>query len=237
MDNDRQKMSRKAVVLLSGGMDSSVVLAIAKQQGFEVHALTFSYGQRHSVELEASKLQAKQHGAASHRVFDLNLGQFGGSALTSETEVPKDGAASDGDGGIPATYVPARNTVFLSVALSMAEAIGAHDIFLGVSSVDYSGYPDCRPEYIEAFEKLANLATRAADGGEKYSIHAPLINLTKEETVALGMELDVDFSVTRTCYDPDETGRPCGECDACRLRLKGFQEAGLVDSFRQIDDE
>ncbi|MBN2343306.1 MAG: 7-cyano-7-deazaguanine synthase QueC [Deltaproteobacteria bacterium] len=216
---------KKAVVLLSGGMDSSVVLAQAISHGFEVFALTFRYGQRHQVEIDAACKQTAAFPAARHTVFDLNLSQFGGSALTTDMDVPKNVESSD----IPVTYVPARNTVFLSVALSYAEAIGARDIFIGVSSVDYSGYPDCRPAFIEAFEQVANLGTKAADGGERFRIHAPLIRLTKEETVQLGNRLNVNFANTHTCYDPAPNGTPCGECDSCRLRIKGFTEAGLID--------
>jgi 7-cyano-7-deazaguanine synthase len=220
--NEKKK---KAVVLLSGGMDSSVVLADAISRGYEVHALTFYYGQRHRVELEAAKKQVAAADVANHIVFDLNLAQFGGSALTDNIDVPHNIEANE----IPVTYVPARNTVFLSVALSFAEAIGARDIFIGVSSVDYSGYPDCRPEFIESFEQTANLGTKAADGGELFRIHAPLIRLTKEETVLLGRKHGVNFKDTHTCYDPTPDGKPCGECDSCRLRKKGFDEAGLED--------
>lgn len=220
--NEKQK---KAVVLLSGGMDSSVVLADAISGGYEVYALTFHYGQRHRVEIEAAKKQVADTGVASHIVFDLNLAQFGGSALTDKIDVPHNIDTNE----IPVTYVPARNTVFLSVALSYAEAIGARDIFIGVSSVDYSGYPDCRPEFIESFERTANLGTRAADGGEPFRIHAPLVRLTKEETVRLGEKYGVNFKNTHTCYDPTPDGKPCGECDSCRLRKKGFDEAGLDD--------
>ncbi len=220
--NEKKK---KAVVLLSGGMDSSVVLADAISRGYEVYALTFYYGQRHRVELETAKKQVAAANVANHIVFDLNLAQFGGSALTDNIAVPHNIDANE----IPVTYVPARNTVFLSVALSYAEAIGARDIFIGVSSVDYSGYPDCRPEFIESFERTANLGTKAADGGELFRIHAPLIRLSKEETVLLGRKYGVNFKNTHTCYDPTPDGKPCGECDSCRLRKKGFDEAGLDD--------
>jgi 7-cyano-7-deazaguanine synthase len=219
------KKKKKAVVLLSGGMDSSVVLADAISRGYEVHALTFYYGQRHRVELEAAKKQVAAADVANHIVFDLNLAQFGGSALTDNIDVPHNIEANE----IPVTYVPARNAVFLSVAVSYAEAIGARDVFIGVSSVDYSGYPDCRPEFIESFERTANLGTKAADGGELFRIHAPLIRLTKEETVLLGRKYGVNFKNTHTCYDPTPDGKPCGECDSCRLRKKGFDEAGLDD--------
>jgi len=229
---NEETQSKKAIVLLSGGMDSSVVLAMASRAGFEVHALTFDYGQRHRVEIEAAIKQARSQQAASHRVFSLNLSEFGGSALTTDQPVPK-GLRDPGADSIPPTYVPARNTVFLSIALSLAEAIGAHDIFLGVSSVDYSGYPDCRPAYIDAFERLANLATRAADGGAPFHIHAPLLTLTKEQTVQAGLALGVDFSQTRTCYDPGVNGTPCGTCEACQLRLKAFSDAGLSDPLER----
>lgn len=216
---------KKAVVLLSGGMDSSVVLASAIEQGFDVSALTFRYGQRHVAEVDAARKQVARFSVKTHIIFDLNLGQFGGSALTTNIAVPKNVDSAT----IPITYVPARNTVFLSVATSYAEAINARDIFIGVSAVDYSGYPDCRPEFIKSFEQTANLGTKAADDGNAYSIHAPLINLTKEETVLLGKRLGVQFEDTHTCYDPGPGGVPCGECDSCRLRQKGFDEAGEVD--------
>ena len=216
---------KAAVVLLSGGMDSSVVLADAIHRGFDAHALTFQYGQRHRVEIEAAKQQAAALGAASHMVFTLDIGQFGGSALTADIAVPRNAESND----IPITYVPARNTVFLAVALSYAETIGARDIFIGVSAVDYSGYPDCRPEFVKSFEQTANLGTRAADEGAPFTIHAPLVALTKEETVLLGVRYGVDFGRTHTCYDPNPDGSPCGECDSCRLRIKGFEDAGLVD--------
>ncbi|MBN2528778.1 MAG: 7-cyano-7-deazaguanine synthase QueC [Deltaproteobacteria bacterium] len=216
---------KQAVVLLSGGMDSSVVLADAVHKGFDVHAITFRYGQRHGMEIEAAKVQAKSALVSKHIVFDLNIGQFGGSALTDIIDVPHNVESNE----IPVTYVPARNTVFLSVALSYAESIGARDIFIGVSSVDYSGYPDCRPEFIESFEATANLGTRAADGEGHFTIHAPLIRLTKEETVRLGEMYGVDFEHTHTCYDPGPDGTPCETCDSCRLREKGFKEAGMAD--------
>jgi 7-cyano-7-deazaguanine synthase len=223
------KKNKKAVVLVSGGMDSAVVLAIAKKMGFECHVLTFNYGQRHIVELEASKLQTEKQGAKEHIVFDLNLSLFGGSALTADIDVPKKSSDKEEKDFIPVTYVPARNLVFLSIASSFAESMGARDIFIGVSSVDYSGYPDCRPEFIRSFSEAVNFGTRAADEKEKFTIHAPLINLTKEETVLKGLELGVDFNNTRTCYDPAEDGSPCGKCDACILRAKGFSGAGQID--------
>jgi 7-cyano-7-deazaguanine synthase len=217
-----------AVVLLSGGMDSSVVLAMALDRGFAVWALTVSYGQRHAVEVEAARRVARAQGVERHRVVELDPSLFGGSALTTDLEVPK-GPRSPNADPIPVTYVPARNTVFLSLALSCAEAIGARDIFIGVSSVDYSGYPDCRPAFIESFERTANLGTRAADGAGHFRIHAPLMNLTKAQTVEAGIALGVDFGLTHSCYDPAADGTPCGECDACSLRRRGFDEANVAD--------
>jgi len=217
-----------AVVLLSGGMDSSVVLAMAKDRGFAVWALTVSYGQRHAVEVEAARRVARAQGVERHQVVDLDLSLFGGSALTTNLEIPK-GPRAPGADPVPATYVPARNTVFLSLALSFAEAVGARDIFIGVSSVDYSGYPDCRPAFIESFARTANLGTRAADGAGLFRIHAPLMNLTKAQTVEAGLALGVDFGLTHSCYDPAADGTPCGECDACSLRKKGFEEADVED--------
>ncbi|MBN2714956.1 MAG: 7-cyano-7-deazaguanine synthase QueC [Deltaproteobacteria bacterium] len=229
---------KAAIVLLSGGMDSSVVLADAKNKGFDVHAITFRYGQRHQVEIDSAKAQAKSFDVVSHIVFNLDIGQFGGSALTADIAVPRNSGPEQGQNQlIPVTYVPARNTVFLSVALSYAETIGARDIFIGVSAVDYSGYPDCRPEFIEAFERTANLGTRAADDGERFTIHAPLIHLTKEETVLLGKKYGVDFGKTHTCYDPGPDGAPCGECDSCRLRMKGFKAAGFTDPAYRRDNQ
>ncbi len=217
----------KAVCLLSGGLDSSTCLAIARRQGFECYALSFDYGQRHKIELEAARRLAQALGAKQHVVISFDLRRFGGSALTSDIEVPK--APAPG-GGIPVTYVPARNTVFLSLALAWAEVLGASDIFIGVNAIDYSGYPDCRPEYLDAFEKMANLATKAGvEGGARLRIHAPLVNKTKADIVRLAVELGVDLSLTHSCYDPDPQGRPCGACDSCRLRRKGFAEAGLAD--------
>lgn len=223
-------MSRKAVVLLSGGLDSTTVLAVAKNQGYEPYALSFRYGQRHAVELDAARRVATAAGVERHVVCDIDLRVFGDSALTSDIEVPKHESASDlTEDEIPVTYVPARNTVFLSFALAYAEVVGATDIFIGVSALDYSGYPDCRPEYIEAYERMANLATRAGVEGNGLKIHTPLINLTKSETVELGSRLGVDYSMTLSCYDPDADGRSCGHCDSCLLRLRGFADAGLVD--------
>ena len=229
-------MGRKAVVLLSGGLDSTTVLAVAKSQGFEAHAISFRYGQRHAVEIEAARRVASALGVEGHVICDIDLRVFGGSALTADVNVPKHETVDDlSVEEIPITYVPARNTVFLSFALAYAEVVGSTDIFIGVSALDYSGYPDCRPEYISAYEQMANLATRAGVEGEKVSIHAPLINLTKAETVELGMRLGVDYSLTLSCYDPDSTGRSCGHCDSCLLRRRGFADAGLVDpvSYRE----
>lgn len=226
-------MSRKAVVLLSGGLDSTTVLAVAKDQGFEANAISFRYGQRHAIELEAARRVAAAAELERHVVCDIDLRVFGGSALTADVDVPKHDSADElSDDGIPITYVPARNTVFLSFALAYAEVIGSTDIFIGVSSLDYSGYPDCRPEYIAAYEKMANLATRAGVEGNEVKIHTPLINLTKAQTVELGTRLGVDYSLTLSCYDPDAEGRSCGHCDSCLLRLRGFADAGLTDPVR-----
>lgn len=218
---------KKAVVLLSGGMDSSVVAAMAKDQGFDVHAITFDYGQRHNVEVEAAKATVATLGIENHRIVNLDIGSFGGSSLTTDAKILKNRTSKIEE--IPSTYVPARNTVFLSIALSYAEATDARDIFIGVSFVDYSGYPDCRPTFIEAFEKVANLGTRAVDGGEQFTIHAPLLKLSKKETVEEGIRLGVDFALTRSCYDPGSNGEPCGACDSCLLRNKGFDAAGIQD--------
>lgn len=222
-------MPRKAVVLLSGGLDSTTVLAHAKNEGYEVYAISFKYGQRHVVELEAARRVVAAQGVAGHVVCDIDLRVFGGSALTADVDVPKHESASDVAEDIPITYVPARNTVFLSFALAYAEVMGATDIFIGVNALDYSGYPDCRPEYIEAYERMANLATRTGVEGNELKIHAPLINLTKAQTVELGISLGVDYSLTSSCYDPDLNGSPCGHCDSCLLRIRGFQEAGTTD--------
>ncbi len=225
------KKDKKAVVLLSGGLDSATTLAIARNEGFQCYALTFRYGQRHRREIEAAKKVADSFGASEHRIIDIDLAAFGGSALTdSAIEVPKDRAELGNAAQIPPTYVPARNTIFLSYALAWAEVLGAFDIFIGVNATDYSGYPDCRPEFIAAFQKTANLATAAAiEGKGRYHIHTPLINMTKAQIILTGTKLGVDFSLTHSCYDPDEQGRSCGRCDSCRLRLKGFAEAGLKD--------
>ena len=219
-------MKEKAIVLLSGGLDSATCLAIARSQGFDCYCLSFDYGQRHSAELQAAERVVKALGAAEHRVINFGLAQFGGSALTDTSiAVPVDGMQS----GIPVTYVPARNTIMLSLALAWAEVLGSRDIFVGVNAVDYSGYPDCRPEYIAAFEKMANLATRAGVEGQTRHIHAPLIDLSKAEIVRRGTALGVDYGLTVSCYQADELGRACGVCDSCRLRAEGFAAAGLPD--------
>ena len=219
-----------AVVLLSGGLDSATTLALACSEGYHCYALTFSYGQRHRREIESAKKVAESLSAIEHRIIDIDLASFGGSALTdSAIKVPKDSTKGT-QGEIPITYVPARNTIFLSYALAWAEVLGVFDIFIGVNSTDYSGYPDCRAEFIAAFERTANLATAAAvEGRGRYCIHTPIINLTKAQIIRTGMELGVDYSLTHSCYDPDERGRSCGRCDSCRLRLKSFSEAGLKD--------
>jgi 7-cyano-7-deazaguanine synthase len=219
----------KAVVLLSGGLDSTTTLAMALQYGFEVYALTFRYGQRHEAEIKAAEKVAAFFNVARHITIDIDLRRFGGSALTDNIAVPKGRASVEIAHDIPVTYVPARNTIFLSLALAWAETLEAYDIFIGVNALDYSGYPDCRPEYIQAFEKMANLATKAAVEGKHFAIHTPLINMTKAEIIGKGGELGVDFSITSTCYDPSPDGRPCGQCDACILRQKGFAESGLKD--------
>jgi len=221
---------RKAVVLLSGGLDSATVLAIAKSEGFACHALSFRYGQRHAVELAAAERVARSLHTADHRVVDIDLRQFGGSALTSSLAVPKKASAEEIGSEIPITYVPARNTVFLAFALAFAEVVGTGDVFIGVNALDYSGYPDCRPEYIEAFERMANLAIKAAvQGALQVKIHAPLIQLTKGQIIRCGLALGVDYSLTSSCYDPGSSGRACGQCDSCLLRLKGFAECGVRD--------
>ena len=221
-------MNKKAVILLSGGLDSTTCLAIVKNQGFDISALTVNYGQRHVFELESAKKVAQIFDVNKHSVVDIDLAQFGGSALTEDVKVPKDRDESDMT-DIPVTYVPARNTVLLSMALAWAETLDTTDIFIGVNALDYSGYPDCRPEFIESFERMANLATKMGMLGEKFKIHTPLINLTKAEIVKKGIELNVDYGMTSSCYDPNENGNPCGRCDACILRLKGFKEAGISD--------
>ena len=222
--------TKKAVVLVSGGLDSATVLAIAREAGYRLFALSFDYGQRHRFELEASQRVCSAVGVERHITVPLDLRAFGGSALTDNIDVPKDRSESEMTQGIPITYVPARNTIFLSVGLGWAEVLGATDLFIGVNAVDYSGYPDCRPEFIAAFEKLANLATKVGtEGGAKWTVHAPLISLTKAEIIRRGLSLGVDYGLTHSCYDPDSSGRSCGHCDSCQLRLKGFSEAGAVD--------
>jgi 7-cyano-7-deazaguanine synthase len=222
-----------AVVLLSGGLDSTTVLAIARSEGFDVHALTFSYGQRHSAEIDAARKIARNAGVVRHHLVEIDLTLFGGSALTADIPVPKDrdlGPSSPTAKEIPVTYVPARNTIFLSYALALAEVVEAANIFIGVNALDYSGYPDCRPEYIQAFERMANLATRSGvEGHTRVTIRTPLISLTKAAIIKLGASLGVDYSATTSCYDPGVHGEACGRCDACQLRLKGFSEAGLED--------
>lgn len=230
MDRDQ---TRRAVVLVSGGIDSATTLEIARQEGFAVYALTFRYGQRHRAELAAAERVARAAHVLRHEILDIDLRRFGGSALTDDIAVPKDRPPEAIGGGIPVTYVPARNTIFLSFALAWAEVLGSSDIFIGVNALDYSGYPDCRPEYIAAFERLADLATkRGVEQHQRLRIHAPLITLSKRQIIERGIALGVDFSLTSSCYDPDPSGAACGRCDACQLRLKGFAEAGCVDPIR-----
>jgi 7-cyano-7-deazaguanine synthase len=217
------------VVLLSGGLDSSTLLAMVKSEDFEPYALSFRYGQRHDTEIGAARRIAAALGAVDHTIVDIDLRTFGGSALTDAIPVPKGRGAEEISGDIPVTYVPARNTIFLSFALAWAEVLGSTDIFIGVNALDYSGYPDCRPEYIEAFERMANLATKAGVEGRRLKIHAPLICLSKAEIIRQGLKLGVDYSLTSTCYDPSFDGKACGTCDACLLRLKGFRELGIPD--------
>jgi 7-cyano-7-deazaguanine synthase len=225
-------MTRTAVVLLSGGLDSATVLAIARNEGFGIIALSFRYGQRHDAEIAAAQSIATRSGVLRHVIVDIDLRAFGGSALTSDLAVPKGRSASEMLEGIPITYVPARNTIFLSYALALAEVSDASDIFIGVNALDYSGYPDCRPEYIDAFERMANLATKAGVEGRHLTIHAPLMHQTKGEIIARGLTLGVDYAQTLSCYDPDASGAACGECDACQLRLRGFADAGVRDPVR-----
>jgi 7-cyano-7-deazaguanine synthase len=227
---DLEAPRKRAVVLLSGGLDSATVLAIARSRGYELYALSFSYGQRHVWELEAARRVAASMSVAQHRIAEIDLRIFGGSALTSDMAVPKGREPGEMSNGIPVTYVPARNTIFLSFALAWAEVLDASNIFIGVNILDYSGYPDCRPEFIAAFETLANLATKSGvEGSQEFKIHTPLINLTKAQIIRLGMQLGVDYSLTSSCYDPSPTGAPCGQCDSCQLRLKGFSENGIAD--------
>ncbi len=223
--------NKKVIVLLSGGLDSATTLAIAKNQAFNCYALTFRYGQRHSIEIESAKRLAEALGALEHRIVDIDSAAFAGSALTDRRlDVPKDRPIIAQSADIPVTYVPARNTIFLSFALAWAEVLGVFDIFIGVNAIDYSGYPDCRAEFIKAFQKLANLATAAAiERKGKYKIHTPVIKMTKAEIIKTGLKLNLDYSLTHSCYDPDENGRACGRCDSCKLRLKGFAQAGLKD--------
>ncbi len=221
--------SQKAVVLLSGGLDSSTTLAIAQSEGFELYALSFRYGQRHMREVDAAANIARSIGVKRHIVLDIDLRSFGASALTDNIDVPRRRDLSEVSKDIPVTYVPARNTIFLSFALAFAESIHARDIFIGVNAIDYSGYPDCRPEFIAAFERLANLATKAGVQGDSFTIHAPLISMTKSSIIQKGLTLGVDYSLTTTCYDPSAEGKACGSCEACLLRLQGFKEAGLKD--------
>ena len=230
-----ETQAKKAVVLLSGGLDSATVLAIARRDGYESYALSFSYGQRHVWELEAARQVAASIGVKLHRVAEIDLRVFGGSALTDDIAVPKGRGTEEMSHGIPVTYVPARNTIFLSFALAWAEVLGSSDIFIGVNALDYSGYPDCRPEYVEAFEKMANLATKAGvEGRQLLKIHTPLIAMTKAQIIAAGVELGVDYGLTSSCYDPSKTGEPCGQCDSCLLRQKGFSENGMEDPLKYL---
>ncbi len=223
-------MSKRAVILLSGGLDSATTAAMARAEGFELFAISFDYGQRHRFELEAARRVARSLVVARHATIVIDLRQFGHSALTDAIDVPKGRSTEDMDAGIPITYVPARNTVFLSLALAFAETLGAADLFIGVNAVDYSGYPDCRPEYIAAFERMANLATKAGvEGTLAFRIHTPLVQMSKAEIIRRGTALGVDYGLTHSCYDPDASGRACGQCDSCLLRLKGFSAAGLSD--------
>lgn len=227
---------KKAVILLSGGLDSATLVAIAKDEGYTPYCLSFSYGQRHSIELEAAERVAKSMGVAEHKIANLDLRLFGGSALTDDIDVPKDRSQDEMETDIPVTYVPARNTIFLSFALAYAEVTGAKDIFIGVNALDYSGYPDCRPEYIEAYEKLANLATKAGvEDDDRIKVQAPLLHMTKAEIISAGSALGVNYGITISCYDPDDHGLACGHCDSCQLRIKGFKEAGISDPTHYQD--
>ena len=226
----------KAVLLLSGGLDSTTMLAFAVSEGFAAYAMTFRYGQRHAREIELARAAARRYGAADHVIVDIDLRAFGGSALTGDTPVPKDRSAAEIGQGIPVTYVPARNTIFLAFALAWAEVLGAQDIFIAVSHVDYSGYPDCRPEYIEAFERMANLATKAAvEGHRRVRVRTPWLHLAKRQIIDLGLRLGVDYAGTLSCYDPTPDGAACGRCDACQLRLRAFAELGVADPARYVE--
>ena len=227
------KSNLKAVVLLSGGIDSATTLAIAQNMGFDIYALSFRYGQRHVVELEAAMRIARSSSVVKHLIIDIDLRLIGGSALTADIAVPKSRSTEQMGKDIPVTYVPARNTIFLSYALAWAEVVGANDIFIGVNALDYSGYPDCRPEYIAAYEQMANLATKAGvESGQKLKIHTPLIQMSKAQIIQKGIELKMDYSLTHSCYDPSASGEACGKCDSCLLRLKGFKDAGIKDPVR-----
>ena len=229
---------KKAIVLSSGGLDSTTVMAIAKAEGHDIYSLSFRYGQRHSVELEAAQKVAKSLGAKEHLVIDIDMAKIGGSALTDDIEVPKARSEQDMQKEIPVTYVPARNTVFLSYALAWAEVLEASDIFIGVNAIDYSGYPDCRPEYIESFERMANLATKAGvEGITRVNIHTPIIEMTKAQIIQKGVELGVDYGITHSCYDPSLEGKACGQCDSCLLRKKGFKEAGVPDPTEYLGQD
>ena len=227
--------SKKAVVLSSGGVDSTTLMAIAKEEGYEIYSLSFNYGQRHSCELDAAKRVARVLGVQEHRIIDIDLGKIGGSALTDEIDVPKARSESEMKKEIPVTYVPTRNTIFLSYALAWAEVLGASDIYIGVNAIDYSGYPDCRPEYIKGFENMANLAIKAAvEGKMKIHIRTPLIQMSKAEIIRRGVELGVDYHMTHSCYDPSPDGKACGQCDSCLIRKKGFREAGVTDPAEYV---
>ena len=223
--------NKKAIILLSGGLDSATILAIAQKQGFDCYALSFRYGQKHSIELKAASDIVEANGVVEHRIIDIDLAQLGGSALTDyNISIPKDRTSDELDADIPITYVPVRNMVFLSYAVAWAEVIGSFDIFIGVNCLDYSGYPDCRPNFIDSFEQTANFASASAVKGKgRYQIHAPIIEMTKSQIIELGLELGVDYLLTHSCYDPDSNGKPCGHCDSCQLRLKGFKDAGVTD--------
>lgn len=232
------KSNKKAIVLSSGGLDSTTVMAIVRAEGHDIYSLSFRYGQRHSLELEAAQKVAKSLGAKEHLVIDIDMAKIGGSALTDDIEIPKARSEKDMQKEIPVTYVPARNTIFLSYALAWAEVLEASDIFVGVNALDYSGYPDCRPEYIEAFESMANLATKAGvEGITEVKIHTPLIKMTKAEIIRKGVELGVDYGMTHSCYDPSMEGKACGQCDSCLLRKKGFKEAGVPDPTKYLGQD